>query len=497
MGIIARQGGKSTIVLFFGVILGYISNLVVFPYCLSPDEIGIYRILLSAATLIAAFIPLGSSGGLGKYYPFYKNKNNGHNGLFALVLRQTLVGFLVAFTISISLSEVWQQFYGRQATYIEGFGYHVSFLMFCMALINLTTEYSKTLHRISVPFFFKQVIQKSLIIILVLVYFLKYITFNQFILILDTILLVVALIHIAYLIKLGALKLSWQKPFESFKKHLEFQTYNLFLIISGGSMLIIENLDILMLGVFSGIEKAGIYSISFFIAAVIDMPRRAIQQISSPVLAESFKLKDFKKVDSIYKKTAINTFFAGVVLFLVIWINADNIFKIMPNGDIFKEAKIIILIIGFGRLFDISFGANSYILSLSKHYKINSLFITFLVLIAFSLNYFLIPKYGIEGAAYATTVSLVIFNLLKHWFVLKKFKLTPFTTDYHKLLIMSIVCLILNYFSPEFENPYLDVLIRTFSFALLFIILYIALKVKTDLVTKAISKINSINVFRK
>ena len=169
----------------------------------------------------------------------------------------------------------------------------------------------------------------------------------------------------------------------------------------------------------------------------------------------------------------------------------------MPNGDIFKEAKIIILIIGFGRLFDISFGANSYILSLSKHYKINSLFITFLVLIAFSLNYFLIPKYGIEGAAYATTVSLVIFNLLKHWFVLKKFKLTPFTTDYHKLLIMSIVCLILNYFSPEFENPYLDVLIRTFSFALLFIILYIALKVKTDLVTKAISKINSINVFRK
>ena len=453
MGIIARQGGKSTIVLFFGVILGYISNLVVFPYCLSPDEIGIYRILLSAATLIAAFIPLGTNGGIGKFYPFYINNNNGHNGLLALIIKQTLVGYLIALVFSIGFSEIWQKLYGNQAYYLDGFAYHVSFLMLCMSLINIFNEYAKSLHRIAIPFMFRQIVQKTLIICAVLIYFFGLATFNQFVILLDFTMLMILLLHVIYLIKLNSFNLSWKNPFSSNKKHLEFQTYNLFVIISSSSLLIIENLDILMLGVFSGIEKTGIYSISFFIAAVIDMPKRAINQISSPIVSEAFKNNDLKKVGSIYKKSTINTFFVGVVLFLLIWINADNIFKIMPNGKIYSEAKIIILIVGFGRLFDISFGANGNILIFSKYYKINSLFISLLVISAFCLNYYLIPKYGIEGAAYATVLSIVIFNVLKHLFVVSKFNLTPFTPSYFKLVAIALICFILNYYSPQRSKP--------------------------------------------
>tara|TARA_B110000046_G_C12611408_1_gene240973 strand:- start:119 stop:514 length:396 start_codon:yes stop_codon:yes gene_type:complete len=121
----------------------------------------------------------------------------------------------------------------------------------------------------------------------------------------------------------------------------------------------------------------------------------------------------------------------------------------------------------------------------------NSLFIGILVFMAFGLNYYLIPKYGIAGAAYATTISLVLFNLIKHSFVLRKFKLTPFTSDYFKLLFISIICFSLNHISPEFQNPYLDGIIRTFSFAILFSVLYIALKVKTELLDQAIKKVKS------
>ena len=497
MGIIARQGGKSTIVLFFGVILGYISNLIVFPYCLTPDEIGIYRILLSAATLVAAFIPLGTNGGLSKFYPFHKNKSNGHNGLLALIIKQTLVGYLIALIFSIGFSEIWQKLYGDQASYLDGFTYHMSFLMLCLALINIFSEYAKSLHRIAIPFLFRQLVQKTFIICSVLIYYIGLITFNQFVFLLDFTFFIILLLHILYLAKLNSLNLTWKNPFSSNKKHLEFQTYNLFVIISSSSLLIIENLDILMLGVFSGIEKTGIYSISFFIAAVIDMPKRAINQISSPVVSEAFKNNDMKKVDSIYKKSTINTFFAGVVLFLLIWINADNIFKIMPNGEIYSEAKNIILIIGFGRLFDISFGANGNILILSKYYKINSLFISVLVVSAFGLNYYLIPKYGIEGAAYATMFSIIFYNVLKHVFVVSKFQLTPFTPSYFKLVTISMICFILNYYSPQIEDPIIDGFIRTFSFVSLFSILYIVLKVKTELLDQSLEKIKSLNFFKK
>ena len=159
--------------------------------------------------------------------------------------------------------------------------------------------------------------------------------------------------------------------------------------------------------------------------------------------------------------------------------------------------KIIILIVGFGRLFDISFGANGNILIFSKYYKINSLFISLLVISAFCLNYYLIPKYGIEGAAYATVLSIVIFNVLKHLFVVSKFNLTPFTPSYFKLVAIALICFILNYYSPQIENPIIDGLIRTFSFACLFGILYVVLKVKTELLDQSLEKIKSFNFKKK
>ena len=36
MGVIQRQGIKGTIVLYFGMLLGYVNTLWIFPYCLSP-----------------------------------------------------------------------------------------------------------------------------------------------------------------------------------------------------------------------------------------------------------------------------------------------------------------------------------------------------------------------------------------------------------------------------------------------------------------------------
>ena len=55
MGIIIRQGIKGTIVSYLGTLLGYVNMLILFPLIFSTEEIGLYRILLDAASFFVIF----------------------------------------------------------------------------------------------------------------------------------------------------------------------------------------------------------------------------------------------------------------------------------------------------------------------------------------------------------------------------------------------------------------------------------------------------------
>ena len=485
MGIISRQGSKSTLVLFFGVLLGYISNLVVFPYCLSPEEIGAMRIIISASTFVAAFIPFGSTAGILKFYPFLKNKKNGHNGLVFLVIRQIIVGIVLFTFIFYLLKTPIKSLFLNDQNNIPFFISHLVFIASCMAFISLLTEYSKTLQRISIPFFLKQIIQKSLIIGTVSYIFIFDIEFNYFFIFLDIIFFVVLIFHILYLYHLNSLNLKLKLPKNDNFSLKQFQLYSFFSLLGGAGFILLDNIDTLMLGTLAGFKSTGIYSISFFIAMVVDMPRRAINQIASPIISEAFKNEDLKKVDEIYKQTSTNNFFIGAFIFLLIWINADNLFSFMPNGETYSLAKNVILIVGTGKLIDISFGLNGHILLLSRYYKLNAVFLISLIIVAISSNYILIPKYGISGAAYGTALTYLIFNVAKHIFLKLKFNLSPFTLDYFKILLIFAIGISLNYFSPSFEIHLIDLILRSVALLLLFTTLYFALKIKVEGAEKA------------
>jgi hypothetical protein len=58
MGVIQKQGIANTIVSYTGIAIGFINILILQPLMLSPDEIGLTRILYSVSSLIATVFPL-------------------------------------------------------------------------------------------------------------------------------------------------------------------------------------------------------------------------------------------------------------------------------------------------------------------------------------------------------------------------------------------------------------------------------------------------------
>jgi len=92
------------------------------------------------------------------------------------------------------------------------------------------------------------------------------------------------------------------------------------------------------------------------------------------------------------------------------------------------------------------------------------------VIIAIVTNYLFIPKYGIEGAALATLISLVLFNSLKFLFIWIKFGLQPFSTKWLAVLGLAGVSYLAVSAIPFVQHWTLDIAVRGLVITALFLV---------------------------
>ncbi|MDP4964928.1 MAG: lipopolysaccharide biosynthesis protein, partial [Salibacteraceae bacterium] len=59
MGIIRKQSFFSSIILYIGMAFGFVLILFVYPKYLSPEEIGLVRVIIDIAALLSPYILLG------------------------------------------------------------------------------------------------------------------------------------------------------------------------------------------------------------------------------------------------------------------------------------------------------------------------------------------------------------------------------------------------------------------------------------------------------
>ena len=99
-----------------------------------------------------------------------------------------------------------------------------------------------------------------------------------------------------------------------------------------------------------GLSDTGIYTTAFYIAIIIEMPRRAVSQISTPILSKLFKENNLKSIKNYYKIVSINQLIIGSLLFLLVISNLENIFNLIPNKDNFIKGISIVPIICIAKL---------------------------------------------------------------------------------------------------------------------------------------------------
>ena len=274
-------------------------------------------------------------------------------------------------------------------------------------------------------------------------------------------------------------KLSITFSFEKIKKYFrKIFNYSSYAFLGSFSNIIVLNVDVLMVTSLLGLSQTGIYTTAFYIGMIIEIPRRAISQISIPFISENIKNNKIKEIEKNYKEVSLHQILIGVLFFILIIINLDNIFSLIPNSNEFIKGKDVVYIIGISKLIIMFFSFNSELISLSKYYRFTVITIIILDFVSILLNLILIPNYGMIGAAYASLISIAFYNIIKFIFIKMKMNISPFSIK--SIIVIAIglvVYFISNYLIPSSDNPWLDILIKSLSSTSIYLILIYKIKV--------------------
>ncbi len=494
MGIIVKQSVKGTIFVYLGVLLGFITTAILFPNIYSRTEVGFLKLIVTYSTLIAQFGTLGINGATIRLFPLFRTDDQKHHGFLPMTLTVGLVGFLLSTTILLIGKPLLAEMSMDKSTLLVEYINYLIVLIFFQLFFSILDIYYSALMNSVHGTYLREVFQRVLIILMIGLYYFGLLSFHQFVQAYIAAMAVPTFYILFTLIREGHFNLQFDLKFLDKNLLRSIGAVSLFSILNGFSVIMIQNVDLIMVEKMLGMESAGIYAICFFFGIVVSLPARSIYKIANVTAAEAWKEGDRKTLRDIYEKSCLTLFIIGSYLFLGVWLNIDNIMQII--GIDYLSGKWVIFFIGLGCLMDMATGANSSLMGTSKYYKVQSYLLLILVVILIALNLLLIPKFGLTGAAVSSALSLGLLNLLRYLFLYYKYNLQPYNFRFVIVILISGFSYFIAYSIPGNFHFVVDLLLRSTVFSLLFMLPVYFFKISVDLNNYADNVLSKLNIIR-
>jgi O-antigen/teichoic acid export membrane protein len=481
MGVIQRQGFKHSIVNFVGLAIGGASTLWLYPLVIG--EYGIFQLILSAGVVGMPILALGANTVAIRFFPHFQDKASGHHGFLPFLFGLFLTGSLLAGSILL-LSWDWLIAWmpSQKASTLSDHLFQVIPIACLWVLSSLLSIYSFNFKRIVIPSILLDFSQKITVPILLWMVYSCWLTLDQAIwgLLAHGILVFLGLLYYIHSIGQLHLKPDWRFFTPSLKR--ELGRFILFSSLGTFSILIISKADLFLVGSLMPIDNTGIYSIAVFLAAVIEVPTKSLYSASVSSVALHIANNDLEALESLYKKVSINLLCIGLLLFGALWIAIDDLYSIMQKTEIVANGKWVFFFIGLGKLADMASGLNNYMIVYSPHYMRALVPMGILAAANIAFGLYLIPAYGLMGAALSTFISILLYNTLSILIVWRKFKIFPF--DPHTLLALTLafVVYLLVLIIPRIHGfPILNAALHVGPYLLGLGGLFLGLRVSNDL----------------
>lgn len=455
MGIVVRQSFLNLISIGIAFLIGAVNTLYLYPTFLGSKLQGLIISLLAISNLLQPFISFGTQHAVIRYYSKY-NKKNDKDGLLTLSIIIPLVIVILFVPIFFTYYDQIRLYLFQSDQSLSKYAYVILFIAVSTSFFEVFYSWLRVKLKSVFGNFLKELYPRLLIAFLLISYSYGILNFENFVLFLIYGYYLRLLIVIIYSFYINRPRISF-----AFKSDfIEVFKYCLLIFLSGAASSIILDIDKSMLSSILTVENVAYYSVAVFIAAVIEIPGRAMFQILSPVVADAINKNHFKKLEGLLKKSSTNLVLVASLFFLLINLNLNDFYK-MLNQDGYSIGIPIVIIVSFGKLYSMSIGCINNIISNSKYYYYTFWFSLFSSILAVVLNIYLITEYGIVGAAYATLIVLIIMNSLKLYLIKVKFNIHPYSKDTVKIIVLSVLgFVIFSNLKLDFD-PVLNIIVKS------------------------------------
>lgn len=479
MGIIKKQGIQGSIILYIGVFIGFLTSSVFFPKILSKEEIGLLNTLLSYSIVFAQFSTLGFNSVITRMFSYFRDNDKKHNNFFFFVFAILLVGSMV-FLGSFYLLKpfIVSQNIQNSPLFVDYLNYLVPLTIFTLIFFILDNYYT-VLFKAVRGIFLKEVLQRVLILFALFLFYIKLYNFFGLV-VFYVVALCVPTVILVYTIVIE--KEFVIKPNFGFitkdlaKTMLNVGIFGILTSIVGSANI---QIDKVMASSMLSLEATGIYSTVFIFATLIKVPSRALLKIASAILADAWKVNDLQLIGKVYKETSFNQYIIGLLVFIGLWANIDNIFWILPQG--YEEGKYVILFLGIAYTFEMATGASNNIIATSRYFKALTWIVAIMLIVAVILNLLFVPLFKINGLALATSISVITFTLIKIVFIYAKFSLNPFDKRFILLTIIGITSYLASLILPDFSNLIFNILVKSAFITFLYLVLLYLSRISIEL----------------
>jgi O-antigen/teichoic acid export membrane protein len=195
-----------------------------------------------------------------------------------------------------------------------------------------------------------------------------------------------------------------------------------FLVLAAAEALL-NRTGVLLLGWFGETRQAGIYSLAFNIAFLVVLPRTAINTLFAPAISSLFTRRDQAAIQALVTTTASLTLGAAICIALVLAVFAEPILTWF--GKDFAAGVPALRILLAGQVFAASYGSQVYVMTMTEHERGAAALLILSAMVNIAAGVVFIAILGLTGAAVATTIALVIWNVTMARFISRHLKLVP------------------------------------------------------------------------
>ena len=215
------------------------------------------------------------------------------------------------------------------------------------------------------------------------------------------------------------------KKSESFSMHEIFKT-SAPMALSAIAYFIMQSIDIIILSIYEGFDQIAYYSVSVKLAMVTTLALMSVNIVIAPRIAEIYEKQNLQDMQQLIKHSTRIIFFISLFVLSILFLFSQEILSLF--GPDYIKANQALLFLLAAQFFNAVSGPGAIYLNMTGRQKTLNKILILGLIINISLNFYFIPVEGINGAAKATLVSLIIWNAITTILVYSKDKIKIFLT---------------------------------------------------------------------